>query len=84
MGWFLAKTYDGCMRKEEEACLRAWRAELLGNLGGDILEIGAGTGANVEHYPQGKRAHSPWPSPTRTCERASRRASRRAAVAIWS
>jgi ubiquinone/menaquinone biosynthesis C-methylase UbiE len=31
------------------------RAELVGDLTGDILEIGCGPGANFEHYPAGAR-----------------------------
>jgi ubiquinone/menaquinone biosynthesis C-methylase UbiE len=32
--------------------LQAWRRELLAPLSGDVLEVGAGTGANLEHYGQ--------------------------------
>jgi ubiquinone/menaquinone biosynthesis C-methylase UbiE len=38
------------MRGSEEACLRDWRRELLSDLQGDILEVGAGTGANAPFY----------------------------------
>jgi ubiquinone/menaquinone biosynthesis C-methylase UbiE len=41
------------MAKVEDAGLRAWRAELLGDLTGEVLEIGAGTGLNVSHYGPG-------------------------------
>jgi ubiquinone/menaquinone biosynthesis C-methylase UbiE len=51
MGWFFAKVYDPFMRKTEEACLSRWRDALLAPLGGSVLEIGAGTGANLAHYP---------------------------------
>src|SRR3712207_5455665 len=37
----------------EEACVRDWRADLLGGLQGRILEIGAGTGLNLPHYSRG-------------------------------
>lgn len=50
MSRFQALIYDRFMRQSEEACLRAWRAELLSPLTGDVLEIGAGTGVNLEHY----------------------------------
>lgn len=43
--------YDRFMRASEKACLETWRSELLGDLSGSILEIGAGTGANVPRYP---------------------------------
>ncbi len=32
--------------------MRAWRRELLGDLQGQVLEIGAGTGASLELYPR--------------------------------
>lgn len=38
------------MAATEEACLRGWRAELLAGVEGDVLEVGAGTGANLAHY----------------------------------
>lgn len=51
MSWLFAMGYDPFMRRSEQACLRAWRHDLLAPLEGRVLEIGAGTGANVEHYP---------------------------------
>jgi ubiquinone/menaquinone biosynthesis C-methylase UbiE len=50
MGRFLAAIYDRFQRSIEEACLNDWRAELLGDVHGDVLEIGAGTGVNLPHY----------------------------------
>jgi ubiquinone/menaquinone biosynthesis C-methylase UbiE len=47
----LAAIYDRFMRASEDACLASWRRELLADAGGDLLEIGAGTGANLAHYP---------------------------------
>jgi len=47
----MAWIYDPFMRATEEACLRQWRAELLAGLVGDVLELGAGTGANLPFYP---------------------------------
>jgi ubiquinone/menaquinone biosynthesis C-methylase UbiE len=47
----LAAIYDRLMKQTEEACLAEWRRELLQDLRGDVLEIGAGTGANLRHYP---------------------------------
>jgi ubiquinone/menaquinone biosynthesis C-methylase UbiE len=46
----LAPLYDRLTRPSEEACVSEWRAELLGDLRGEVLEIGAGTGANLPHY----------------------------------
>lgn len=39
------------MRASERACLSEWRSELLAELSGRVVEIGAGTGRNLEHYP---------------------------------
>lgn len=51
MSWFMSTIYDRFMAPTEAACLGAWRAELLGKLSGRVLEIGAGTGVNLPHYP---------------------------------
>jgi ubiquinone/menaquinone biosynthesis C-methylase UbiE len=45
-----AATYDRMSRKSEEAGLRALRHGLLAEATGRVLEIGAGTGANLPHY----------------------------------
>lgn len=39
------------MSATEEACLREWRKELLAPVYGTVMEIGAGTGANLDFYP---------------------------------
>lgn len=49
----MAALYDRTLVKTEAAGLRDWRAELLGDLAGQVLEIGPGTGLNLEHYPAG-------------------------------
>jgi len=51
MGWLMAAIYDRLTQSSEEACLQAWRAELLRDLEGEVLEVGTGTGVNVPHYP---------------------------------
>jgi ubiquinone/menaquinone biosynthesis C-methylase UbiE len=51
MSFFMALFYDRVMSGVEEACLREWRAELLAQVGGHVLEIGAGTGATIDFYP---------------------------------
>ena len=51
MAWLLAPIYDRIVAPAEEACFQTWRGELLAGLGGQVLEIGAGTGANLSHYP---------------------------------
>lgn len=50
MPWLLAPLYDRFMARTEAACLGAWRAELLASAVGRVVEIGAGTGANLAHY----------------------------------
>ncbi len=52
MSWLVAVIYDRLMRASEEACLTQWRAELLQDLRGEVLEVGAGTGVNLPHYPK--------------------------------
>ena len=47
----MAYWYDRMMVTAEDAGLRDWRAGLLGGLAGEVLEIGAGTGLNLAHYP---------------------------------
>lgn len=51
MSLLTAHFYDRVMAKTEAACLRAWRRGLLAQAGGEVLEIGAGTGANIAFYP---------------------------------
>jgi ubiquinone/menaquinone biosynthesis C-methylase UbiE len=48
----MAAVYDRMMRVSEEACLAAWRAELLRDVSGEVLEVGAGTGLTLSHYPK--------------------------------
>jgi ubiquinone/menaquinone biosynthesis C-methylase UbiE len=50
MSRLLAAVYDRLMQATEDACLKAWRAELIAPLSGAVLEVGAGTGANLAHY----------------------------------
>jgi ubiquinone/menaquinone biosynthesis C-methylase UbiE len=45
-----ALTYDRQMAKVEKTTLRALRESLLAEAGGDVLEIGGGTGANLAVY----------------------------------
>lgn len=51
-----ARVYDPVMARVEAAGLAEQRISLLGGLEGDVLEIGAGTGANVEAYPTSLRS----------------------------
>lgn len=52
MSWFLAAIYDRFMRSAETTILGPWRRELLDGIEGEVLEVGAGTGANLPHYPE--------------------------------
>jgi ubiquinone/menaquinone biosynthesis C-methylase UbiE len=46
-----ARFYDRMLAGTERAGLADMRRELLGSAAGRVLEIGAGTGHNLEHYP---------------------------------
>ena len=46
-----AAVYDKCSAGLEKAGLADKRRELLAQATGDTLELGAGTGGNIEHYP---------------------------------
>jgi SAM-dependent methyltransferase len=49
----LALVYDPFLWLGEIAGMRSRRSALLGNARGRVVEIGAGTGLNVAHYPDG-------------------------------
>lgn len=49
--WLMAKFYDKIMHDAEEKGLRDWRRNLLHPIKGDVLELGCGTGVNLEFYP---------------------------------
>jgi ubiquinone/menaquinone biosynthesis C-methylase UbiE len=51
MSRLFAALYDPFMRSAERGCLAQWRTELLRGAAGDVLEVGAGTGANLGFYP---------------------------------
>jgi ubiquinone/menaquinone biosynthesis C-methylase UbiE len=51
-----AMTYDRQIAKAEEAGLRAMRQRLLASAAGQVLEIGAGTGANIGCYGPGVKS----------------------------
>lgn len=60
--WFAA-AYDVMARGMERGPIGRMRSELLGDVSGDVLEIGAGTGANFAHYPAGVRVVALEPDP---------------------
>lgn len=49
-GRLFAALYDPMMNAAEQAGMGRRRAELLVDARGDVLEVGAGTGANLRHY----------------------------------
>jgi ubiquinone/menaquinone biosynthesis C-methylase UbiE len=50
-GRAFAAMYDRGLKATEEAGLREMRRELLAGAGGRVLELGAGTGVNLDLYP---------------------------------
>lgn len=50
MAWLFPRIYDRLTATTEKACFQAWRAELLADVAGEVLEVGAGTGNNLAHY----------------------------------
>jgi len=48
-----ARFHDRLSAKAEEAGQDAYRRELLANLRGRVIEVGAGNGHNFRHYPAG-------------------------------
>ena len=51
MSFITAYLNDRLSARAEKAFLKSWRRELLKHVYGEVLEIGAGTGANIDHYP---------------------------------
>lgn len=51
-GRLFAATYDRGLKATEEAGLRRVRVELLAGAAGRVVEIGAGTGVNLDLYPE--------------------------------
>ena len=50
MDGLFARLYPAIIKGSEKKWLRVARAELLMQAAGDVVEIGAGTGLNLEHY----------------------------------
>jgi len=74
-----ALTYNRLMARGEKAGLAEIRAKLLAQASGNTLEVGAGTGLNLEHYPDTVStltATEPDASMLRRLERAASRAAR--------
>ncbi|HYE09069.1 MAG TPA: methyltransferase domain-containing protein [Patescibacteria group bacterium] len=45
--------YDFIEAPMEAMSLKSWRIEAMQNLKGKVLEVGVGTGKNIEYYPEG-------------------------------
>jgi ubiquinone/menaquinone biosynthesis C-methylase UbiE len=60
IGW----VYDLLSRNQERGDLGALRRTLLSDLEGEVLEIGAGTGANLPHYRRASRVVALEPDPS--------------------
>lgn len=54
-GRLFARFYDRCMAASEQAGLAERRGALLAAAAGRVLEVGAGTGLNLAHYPPAVR-----------------------------
>lgn len=50
MSFVISKIYDALLARSERLCLADWRHGLVSSLAGSVLEIGSGTGRNLEHY----------------------------------
>lgn len=61
--WWFARFYDTITRTAERGWLGAVRESLVGELGGQVLEIGAGNGANLPHYRAARRVLAAEPDP---------------------
>jgi ubiquinone/menaquinone biosynthesis C-methylase UbiE len=75
--WFAA-IYDKMLASEEKKYLGAIREDMLKDVTGDALEIGAGTGANFQYYRKGAHVVAIEPDPY-MLERAQERAANAAA-----
>jgi ubiquinone/menaquinone biosynthesis C-methylase UbiE len=60
IGWL----YDLMSRRAENAGIAEMRRQLLAALEGDVLEIGAGTGASLPHYERAARVVALEPDPS--------------------
>jgi ubiquinone/menaquinone biosynthesis C-methylase UbiE len=47
---FVARIYDAITAHAERLCLADWRRDALRPLAGAVIEIGCGTGLNLQHY----------------------------------
>lgn len=71
---FFAAMYDGQMRRSEKAGLTDIRIALVAHAEGAVLEIGAGTGANLGHYRPAATSLTLTEPDVYMCKRLERRA----------
>ena len=50
---FSARLYEPVLWLGEKTGLRRWRQKVVSAVSGSVLELGAGTGLNLSHYPAG-------------------------------
>ena len=50
---FSARIYEPFLWLGEKSGFRRWRRKLISQVSGSVLELGAGTGPNLAHYPAG-------------------------------
>lgn len=84
-GRAFSAAYDRGFQGAEDAGLREMRRELLAQARGRVLELGAGTGLNLEHYPTGIESLAlvePDPHMTRQLRERLARAGRSAEVSV--
>lgn len=79
--WFAA-TYDVLTRWSERHVLRPIRQCVVGAATGQVLEIGAGTGANFPYYPAGATITATEPDPFMLVRARQRRADARRRIAL--
>ena len=48
-----ARVYEPFMWLADKTGFRRWRKRIVAQVSGSVLELGAGTGLNLEHYPAG-------------------------------
>ena len=48
-----ARLYDPFLWFAEKTGFSRWRKRIVGQVSGSVLELGAGTGLNLDHYPEG-------------------------------
>jgi ubiquinone/menaquinone biosynthesis C-methylase UbiE len=78
IGWL----YDLTTRRAERGEMGERRAALIGELEGDVVEIGAGTGWNLPHYRRAQRVVAVEPDPRMSSRLVPRKAAARVPVEL--